>query len=338
MKRAVCLVLLLALLAIPALAEPIIFGEALSAGDLNVTLTGTSVEDEWHGASSDTHAWIVVSLTAQSFATEPVNLHDALSGTLTFLDKYAYDAELEFDSFDLEPLVLLTGRLVFRVPLMVARADASELKLMVTWAGIPHPAELKFTHTAPDGGSAYFGEQEDAVLHFLNCLKDQDFEGALRAAASDSVAEGYDYEAMINRIQCVSPLMAMPLPSDYAPYAALNAEAFKAQTRRQMVSLVQSLLVAPDFVDGLTHPLMDGEVEIESGHKATLGELKKHLDPARLSGLEIRGVYRVDSEVFCSEANRANIKKQGAIPASWWRSLTGAGRSMASAPRSWGLT
>lgn len=314
MKKWICCVLILAFLTASAVAESLRTGETLKEGDLNLTLRSASVTDEWNGQTSATHAWIVVELTAQTFTTEPVDLSDALSATVTFQGKYVYDAALEFETDELEPLVELPGRLVFRVPLLVARTDPSELAFAITCAGISHPVALRYAPAADgDFKSVFFDQPEDAILFFVDHVKQGDFMGALNATAAGSIAEAYQYAAYVERMKSIQPSSTMTLPSDYPSYVALNRLGALDSMRRQMVWMIQSLLIGPEMNDGSPRFFSGDQINITDSRTMTIDEYILQLDPSRLQGLTVRAIYCLDSDLYHSERNQENIRKSGAI-------------------------
>jgi hypothetical protein len=314
MKKLICLILLLALAAAPALAETPGFGEPLKEGDLTVTLQSASVLDTWAGETSATHAWIVVELTAQTFATQPVALPDALQATLTYQGKYAYDAALEFGEEELEPLVALPGKLVFRVPLLVAQADPAELQFAITCAGVQHPVALDYA-PVPDASAqgTFFDQPEDAILFLVDHVKQGDFAGALNAGAAGSMAEAYQFGPFLERIMCVSSAITMPLPSSYESYVELNRMSARDSLRRQLTGMIQSLLIDPGFVDGTLRRIKDSQFNVTQSRTMTVDEYIRQLDPARLKDLTVQAIYRLNSDAYNSEQNKKNIQRTGAV-------------------------
>lgn len=314
MKKLICLTLILSLLAVPALAEPLLLGETLKEGEFNLTLRSAGVADEWNSETSQTHAWIVLDVTAQAFDTKPVDLNGALSATLTYQGKYAYDAALEFETNELEPLVALPGKLVFRVPLLVAQADPSELEYVLTCAGTKHPVSLRYAPAAGgDAQSMFFDQPEDAILYFADCVAQGDFLGALSAMAASSVAEAFQFSVYTQRIMSIQPLSVMDLPSDYPGYVALNRIGELEQMSRQLFGLIQSLLIDPGMVDGNMRDLKDGKIDVTENRTMSLEEYIALLDPARLKGLSVQAIYCLDNEQSHSESYQKGIQRAGAV-------------------------
>jgi hypothetical protein len=314
MKKLICLTLLLCLLASPALAEPLRLGETLKEGDFSLTLRSAGVTDEWNNETSQTHAWIVLDVTAQTFDTKPVDLNGALSATLTYQGKYGYDAALEFEPTELEPLVALPGKLVFRVPLLVAQADPSELEFVLVYAGTKHPVSLRYAPaTGGDLTSVFFDQPEDAILYFVDCVAKGDFMGALGTSAASSMAEAFQFAANTQRINAITPASLMSLPSDYPGYVALNRMGELDQMRRELLGLIQSLLIDPGMPDGMPRALKDGLFEVTENRTMSHEEYIALLDPARLKGLSIQAIYCLDGYQDHSESYQKYLQKVGAV-------------------------
>lgn len=314
MKKLICLTLILSLLAAPALAEPLLLGETLKEGDFNLTLRSAGVADERNKETSQTHAWIVLDVTAQTFDTNPLDLNGALSATLTYQGKYAYEAALEFETSELEPLVALPGNLVFRVPLLVAQADPSELEYVLTCAGTKYPVSLRYAPaTGGDAQSMFFDQPEDAILYFADRVAQGDFLGALSTSAASSMAEAFQFAANTQRINAITPASFMSLPSDYPGYVALNRMGELDQMRRQLFGLIQSLLIDPGMPDGMPRALKDGLFEVTENRTMSLEEYIALLDPARLKGLSIQAIYCLDGYQYHSESYQKYLQKAGAV-------------------------
>ena len=273
-------------------------------------LRGAQVVTEWNGETSATHAWIVLDLTAQTFSTQSVPLSD-LSARLTYQGKYAYDASAEFDADQLEPLVVLPGRFVFRVPLLVAQQDPSALSCELTDAGQSVPVALSYAPAAGLSEAVFFDAPEDAVVHFSDCLRRGDFAGALDVTAAGAMAEGYKLSDMLVRLGVLTPSLPMLLPSEYPGYIALTRIGQLNQLRSQLVWLVESLLIDPKITDMNMRPIRDGVLEIADGQTITVDEYLTRLDPARLEGLKLLAVYCLNNGPYRSEMNQKNIKRRG---------------------------
>jgi hypothetical protein len=314
MRKLICLTLILSLLAAPALAQPLLLGETLKEGDFNLTLRTAGVTDEWNKQTSQTHAWIVLDVTAQTFDTNPMDLSGALSATLTYQGKYAYDAALEFETNELEPLVALPGKLVFRVPLLVAEADPSELEYVLTCAGTKHPVSLRYAPAADgDLANIFFDQPEDAILFFIDHIAQGDFMGALSASAAGSVAKDYQMAPLVERLQSVAWSMVMPLPSNYPNYVMLNRLGALDSLWRQSVGLIVSLLINPEMVDGKLRILKDGLFDVTENQTMSIDEYIALLDPAQLKALNVQAIYLLDSDLYHSESNQESLQRSSAI-------------------------
>jgi ABC-type sugar transport system substrate-binding protein len=108
-----------------------------------------------------------------------------------------------------------------------------------------------------------FTTPEAAIQYFIDCVKAGDYEGAMAACAVDEIAEGYDYEALVERLQAM--MLSIPyLPAEYELYGAYNESSFETQILRQLAYMAMSVTL-PDEYSGLLDGLPLYGESLDSG-------------------------------------------------------------------------
>lgn len=160
---------------------------------------------------------------------------------------------------------------------------------------------------ASGGSSAFaasksFSTPEDAIEYFVDRLTAGDWEGALAACAVNEIAENYDYEAMIERLQTLLPNLPC-LPSEYQEYAGFNNASVRASLLRQMAWLTFSVTLPDEYDTFLEYmPTYEG---------IDFDDVVEDMDPASVSGLKL---MRIDSHAFLeTEQNEENYERQAAV-------------------------
>lgn len=149
--------------------------------------------------------------------------------------------------------------------------------------------------------SKSFASPEDAINYFVDCLKKNDFNGALAACGINETASGFDYKAFVERVQTLLPVMTSFLPSEYKPYLELNKARITQQIMMQMSCFIISLNLPDEYggmFTGTTVPLPD---------KKFPDDLMDALDPSKISDLEIVKIGKMG--MHDDENNRENQMK-----------------------------
>lgn len=197
-----------------------------------------------------------------------------------------------------EPVVTSKKEKKKNVPALVMSAISLVLAVLLV---------LSLTGVFGGAGEAFaasksFSTPEDAITYFVDCMTAGDWEGALSACAVDEIAENYDYEAMVERMQALLPPFQC-LPSEYQEYVAYNRASVRTGLLRQMAWLTFSVTL-PDKYDTLIQygPLMAGD---------EFSNVVEDMNPAPLRELEM---IRIDSHsLLNSPQNEENYEKQAAV-------------------------
>ncbi|NLF27836.1 MAG: hypothetical protein GX592_08045 [Clostridiales bacterium] len=322
MKKAAALVLVLALLFSCASAQAVAVGGGVENPDaLSLSLDKAYVAETWRGEESSTHDWIVLEVTIANFATEALSLDEQLSASLVYGGKYAFEAERIFELAELGPLVRVSGALVFKVPKMVAEAEPAELDVTLALNGDSHPVALDYRAAAvseigiPD---AYFESPEEAIAYFAECVKNQNLLGALGATCARPAAVNFDLAAAVERVGTYMPAATtdMWLPSEYEAYVPFNT--LTALETRRLFNFVTALLAGGRPLTGTTLAQLDSSTGAFKEDGSALSGLTAEqmidmLDPARLSGLELREVCRYEGGAALTENYQKGTLANGMV-------------------------
>lgn len=159
------------------------------------------------------------------------------------------------------------------------------------------------SNTAQGLNNPSFETPEDAIEHFIQCVKADDIEGALSACAIDEIASSYDFEAMIKRIECIPPATQY-LPSEYKIYERFNQSSAQNHILRQLSYMALSVTLPKEYV-GLLQSCMltDNEVDFDN--------VVEDMNPQLIRDIEI---VKIDQHhLLENETHQKNIKKQAKI-------------------------
>ena len=153
-----------------------------------------------------------------------------------------------------------------------------------------------------------FDTPEDAVITYLEGLRDSDLERMLSAFAIESFVENFDFEAMLNRIQAYGPWMEPRMPNVNEFITAMNIE----QRRGSIVNAISFQYVA------LASPELDAarpQVMLEEDISDFVVQFRDNLNALDLPSLEILGFIPAEtlSEHYLSELNQDNIARQAEV-------------------------
>jgi len=317
-KRSLSILLAALLMMLPLLcahAETLVMGTPETvARNYELQINGMELKDEWFGNSSETHKYLAIAVTYINRRTETVDLNAVLSATATYETDYVFAADLDFPNTGLEPLVTVSGYLLFRLPNLVAAADPSALTLQITCGDTAYTLAAEYRKISSDSLAAqYFDTPLDAALYYLDRFKNADFEGALSACGYGAISEAYDLAAMMKRVKGYFFTVSMTLPSSYDRYVFLNRICKEREFASVTSNLAKSLLLGPDFDVMQTIPLKDNLIQVSESRSLTIDEYIALLDPVRLKTLDVEYVFQQNSESWNSLRNQANFALTGKI-------------------------
>lgn len=175
--------------------------------------------------------------------------------------------------------------------------------------------------------SKSFAEPEDAIEYYVECLKNKDFEGALKACAISEMATGYDFEAMAKRFKSIQPIHGYTklLPSDYDEYVQYNQSNLASQMMFKMVHSVASISVfsglgdkEKDYIDSMAiHYLLGGMPICEAENddfNDIIDDVIGDLEPVDLRGLKIVNIeeHEMRNREVCEKNDKKQAKTYGA--------------------------
>ncbi len=145
-----------------------------------------------------------------------------------------------------------------------------------------------------------FQQPEDAIEYFMSRAKQGDYDGALAACPVKQVAQNYDFEAMADRLQAISPVIQY-LPSEYDMYEAYNEDSMEFMIMRQLSFMAMSVSLPEEYAklfDGSS--LSEDDIDLE--------EAVNDMNPEKFSGIEI--VEIDEPETLDSETVQDTLEKQ----------------------------
>lgn len=155
-----------------------------------------------------------------------------------------------------------------------------------------------------DTESAAFSTPEDAISYFIDCVKSQDMDAALKACAINEIARGFDFEAMANRLRTVLPVAVSYLPAEYPMYVEYNKQKATALIMLQTIHFLNSFRLPEQYAD-----LLDGVPTVVNPEDDVVQGMIDELDPA-LTDMQIIQIGK--HTMHDDEQNRKNQKAQAA--------------------------
>lgn len=161
-----------------------------------------------------------------------------------------------------------------------------------------------------------FAEPDDVIEYYVECLKNMDYEGALKACAVCEMAAGFDFEERIERLKAIDSIFSSRLmPSEYEEYAYWNELNIAGEYVFRMMHSIASLSVLSgiseyditDTENVAVKFLTDAQPIIQPDRDMITG-LIKDLQPVDLTDLEILEIEeherRKDDSIKDVEQNR----------------------------------
>ena len=121
-----------------------------------------------------------------------------------------------------------------------------------------------------------FSTPEAAIEAYLDGIAHQDIDAILAASAVDEVAEQFDFQGYVERLQAM-PLLTSPAPADYPFYAEMN----RIRRQSEILSLVRNFAYSL-----LSGEVIDGNI-IAAPEPDRVRTFVTDIDPSRLAGLEL---------------------------------------------------
>ena len=317
MKKILALALVLILAMIPCLASAntLEIGSYVENLDgLSIMINGAQYASTYQGETSATHDWIIVNVTATNYATHTILISDQLSAKLVYNGKYEFDATPIFEIDEFEPLVRMSGQLVFRVPKMLGESDPAEFAVTLKIGKNSYPLNLSYgkniSASAGNIADVYFETPEEAILYMTECIQSADFASALGAYNAQIAAESYDLETYLQIHSYYNPSIPMPM-DNYGAYTILNAA--NALPVQDMYDFVMSVLDCDLFNGGTGNMrVRDDAFRISEEESLSVQDWIDRMNPDHLAYLELKQIYRYNSEEYSTRAI-SNYASQGIL-------------------------
>lgn len=251
------------------------------------------------GEESLTHGWIVADVTVTNYSLHTLSVKDDFKGTLIYNGLYGFAAERVFAVSEFEPLVRLSGSMVFKVPKLVLEAEENEINAALEVDDMIIPLVMDSSDKkAAISLSESFSTPEELLVCFADSLKNADFETLISLFAYKEKGKYLDFDLYLRKIKIVSQHAGDFYP-DYEEYAPVKA--LYRIPPSQITTMLLSLFSERVNGGGIVVRYKDGVVTGEdyfTGEKMTLDEYVDRLNPERLGSLSLEsiGLIPVDPE------------------------------------------
>lgn len=209
-----------ALLLALAMSACVAFAQSPSRG-LEVQIAGMALLDEWREEASDAHDYLAVYATLTNWHNETIQLESSLRAELRYAQDYVFEAALDFPMPIMEQLVQMDGALVFRIPNMLAERapEGLALTIFVEGSAVPQEIALDARPRAQYGQleCAGFESPEDAVMAYIEAMRELDVQGMLSSFAIERFVEHSNPQLFLERIRAftMSAEGALPVSEAY---------------------------------------------------------------------------------------------------------------------------
>lgn len=150
----------------------------------------------------------------------------------------------------------------------------------------------------------FFDTPEDALIYFINEVKAQDLQGALRACGINKVSENYNFHYFTKRIEAIT--ITTHLPEEYELYREINKLDRAAMISKTIGFFIRSMLNPEDSDYSFYQTyLVEDSAEINS--------FILHWNPDKIANLTILEYDLPAQEIWYTQRNQENLKKQALI-------------------------
>ncbi len=290
-----CLLILCTLFSVFAQAEST--GGPVKEPQPEITIDRVYKTLNLNGEESLTHGWIVADVTITNYSLHTLSVKDDLSGTLVYDGLYEFSAEPAFAISEFEPLVRLSGSMVFKVPKLVMEAESSKLMAALELDGESIPLVMDFQEkTKAVSAANSFDTPEDLLVYFVDCLKSADFESTIQAFAHQEKAKYFDFDWYVKSDRMLSPTMSEFYPAfeAYKPLAEIGYLP-TSQINTMVLSLLAEYVPGRNILMQYKKDMLNG-MDIWTDEQITIDEYKERMNPARFESLALEEIYRVPVE------------------------------------------
>ena len=155
-----------------------------------------------------------------------------------------------------------------------------------------------------------FDTPEEAVIFYLEGLRDSDLNQMLSAFAIETFVENYDFEELIERVKSYHPAMDVRMPNANEFVESMNVVQRLGTVNVNIISKYLTLTQDMDFV--LMMPYIIRDPEEVSGF---LLQFERNLDSPDLESIEIIGFIPPESlhEFYLDEGNQMHIERHAEL-------------------------
>lgn len=309
MKRIVSYSLILCLL-FSLFAQSESTGSPVKEPKPEITINRVYKTLNMNGEESLTHGWIAADVTITNYSLHTLSIKDDLSGTLVYDGLYEFSAEPVFAISEFEPLVRLSGSMIFKVPKLILEAESSKIMAALELDGESIPLAMDFQEKTKTVSAANsFDAPEDLLVYFVDCLKNADFESAIHAFAHEEKAEHFDFDWYVKTDRMLSPTMSSFYP-DFEAYKPLTEIGYlpTSQINTMVLSLLAEFDVNRNVLMQYRNGMLKG-MDIWTDEQITIDEYKERMNPARFESLALEEIYRVPVEPHSKELFIHNPQK-----------------------------
>ncbi len=246
-----------------------------------------------NGEESLTHGWIAADVTITNYSLHTLSIKDDLSGTLVYDGLYEFSAEPVFAISEFEPLVRLSGSMIFKVPKLILEAESSKIMAALELDGESIPLAMDFQEKTKTVSAANsFDAPEDLLVYFVDCLKNADFESAINAFAHQEKAKYFDFEWSLKTYRNLTTNMNEFYP-DFEAYKPLTEMGYlpTSQINTMVLFLLTEHPRGAYMLMQYKNDMLNG-IDIWTDEQITIDEYKQRMNPARFESLSLEEIYR----------------------------------------------
>lgn len=266
-----------------------------------------------NGEESLTHGWIVVDVTITNYSLHTISVEDDISADMVYDGMYTFSAEPVFAISEFEPLVRLSGSVVFKVPKLVLEAESYKIATALKVDGKIIPIVMDFDEKASSVSVTNgFDTPEELLVTFIDCLKNADFENLISLFAYKEKGKYLDFDLCLRKIRSVHQQSGDFYP-DYEEYAPVRALS-RIQPYQINTMLLSLFSERGGNGSGRIVRYKDGVVSGDdyfTGEEMTLDEYVDRLNPERLGSLSLESISRIP--VDPEERIRASLLANGLV-------------------------
>ena len=165
------------------------------------------------------------------------------------------------------------------------------------------PAQKSIGYSDPAQKSIGYSDPAETIEYFIDQIKEGNYAAALRACAVSEIADGFDYEAYIKRMNMLNPAENY-LPSEYLLFKSFNEKSTEFYILQQLCRMAQSISLSEDYEPYLKMaPILGNQIDLD--------DVVDDMDPLLLADIMILEIE--EPELPDQERYRDNLNEQAEI-------------------------